>query len=229
MLGNKMEQKCFTPGSQITGTLDRGQHKLAQHQLKWTSIKKPVIFQDYRVFFHSTICTAPPTSHSTTSRVFQMGSFPWDSTFADLLQNFLTHPSIFKAWNIIPHYSFIFNWIYLSIVKSVPSWTEKESFKPAYKLLLCLQKDMQITEIREGSEILLWTHCSNWGQRSDSLDQAPLSWWHGQISSTKADLLQLSQAVLVIHVTCIQEKETLLMSSQWQILFKKNILTGISN
>jgi len=25
MLGNKMEQKCFTPGSQITGMLDWGQ------------------------------------------------------------------------------------------------------------------------------------------------------------------------------------------------------------
>lgn len=98
MLGNKMEQKCFTPGSQITGTLDWGQHKLAQHQLKWTSIKEPVIFQDCRVFFHSTIRIAPQTSRGTTGRVFQMGSFPLDFTLADLLQNlFLTAPFVFKA------------------------------------------------------------------------------------------------------------------------------------
>lgn len=94
MLGNKMEQKCFTPGSQITGTLDWGQHKLAQHQLKWTSIKKPVIFQDCKVFFHPAICTAPQTNRSTSGRVFQMGSFPLDSTFADLLQNLFFNPSL---------------------------------------------------------------------------------------------------------------------------------------
>lgn len=97
----------------------------------------------------------------------------------------------------------------LFVYSKICTFMNRKSFKPAYKLLLCLQKDMQITEIHEGSEILLWTHCSNWGQRSDSLDQAPLSWWHGQISSTKAGLLRPSHAVLVIHVTCIQEKETL--------------------
>lgn len=98
MLGNKMEQKCFTPGSQITGTLDWGQHKLAQHQLKWTSIKEPVIFQDCRVFFYSAIHTALQTSQGTSGRVFQMGSFPLDSTLADLLQNlFLTPAFVVKA------------------------------------------------------------------------------------------------------------------------------------
>ena len=98
MLGNKMEQKCFTPGSQITGTLDWGQHKLAQHQLKWTSIKEAVILQDCGVFFHSTIHTAPQTSHGTAGRVFQMGSFPSDSILADLWQDlFLTPPFVFKA------------------------------------------------------------------------------------------------------------------------------------
>lgn len=80
---NKIEQKCFTPGSQITGTLDWGQHKLARYQLKWTSIKELVIFQDCRVFFHSAIRIAPQTSHGTTGTVFQMGSFPLDSIFAD--------------------------------------------------------------------------------------------------------------------------------------------------
>ncbi|KAF3816526.1 hypothetical protein GH733_013874, partial [Mirounga leonina] len=52
--------------SKFGGTLDWGQHKLAQHQLKWTSIKEPVIFQDCRVFFHSAIHTAPQTSRGTT-------------------------------------------------------------------------------------------------------------------------------------------------------------------
>lgn len=82
-----MGQKCFTPGSQITGTLDWSQHKLAQHQLKWTSIKKPVIFQNGRVFFHCAIHIALQTSHSRIGRAFQMESFPLDSTLVDLLQN----------------------------------------------------------------------------------------------------------------------------------------------
>ena len=104
MLGNKMEQKCFTPGSQITGTLDWGQHKLAQHQLKWTSIKEAVIFQDCGVFFHSTIHTAPQTSHGTAGRVFQMGSFPSDSILADLWQDlFLTPPFVFSLLHTHTH------------------------------------------------------------------------------------------------------------------------------
>lgn len=175
MLGNKMEQKCFTPGSQITGTLDWSQYKLAQHQLKWTSIKEPVIFQDCRVFFHSMIHSAPQTSHGTTGRIFQMGSFPLDSTLADLLQNlFLTPPFVFKVWTIIPHYSFIFNCIYLSLVKweFCTYMSRKGKILSLPKRCFVYKNGIQITEISKGSEILLCTHHSCWGQKPESLDQS---------------------------------------------------------
>lgn len=52
-----------------------------------------------------------------------------------------------------------------------------------------LQKGIQITEISEGSEILLCIHHSYWGQKPESLDQTTLSWRNGQTSGTKAGLL----------------------------------------
>lgn len=67
--------------------------------------------------------------------------------------------------------------------------------------MLCLQKGIQITEISKGSEILLCTHHSYWGQKPESLDQTALSWRNGQTSKTKAGLLLLpSHAVLVIDL-----------------------------
>lgn len=40
-----MEQKRFTPGPKMTALLEGGQHKLAEYQLQWTSIKQPVILR----------------------------------------------------------------------------------------------------------------------------------------------------------------------------------------
>lgn len=52
-----MEQKRFTPGPKNYSTLERGQRKLAEYQLQWTSIKKAVILRLQGLLF--AICIAP--------------------------------------------------------------------------------------------------------------------------------------------------------------------------
>ena len=88
--------------------------------------------------------------------------------------------------------------------------------------MLCLQKGIQIIEISKGSEILLYTHHSYWGQKPESLDQTALSWKNGQTSKTKAALLGPSHVASVIHLMCIKINSA--SGRVWLVamLFKKN-------
>jgi hypothetical protein len=98
-----------------------------------------------------------------------MGSFPLDFRFMDLLQNLFLIPPVFKAMCTIIEVYLQLNLLLLSKKRNLCLHEKKKkNFKAAYKLLLCLQKGIQITEISEGSEILLCTHHSYWGQKAES-------------------------------------------------------------